>query len=87
MKKESIDHIFIHVKTRILWHLLFSLCDMSWVLHFSFRETLLGQHDSFVGKKGKKCIEDCSFMLILYNLDDPGWKGAEYRGFGFGVGV
>ena len=49
------DHILLHyTRTRVLWHLLFSLFGVVWVLPSSIREVLLGWHGSFVGKKRKK---------------------------------
>ena len=54
-EEESLDCILLHCNmARILRHLLFALFEMSWVLPFSIRETLLGWHGSFVGKKRKK---------------------------------
>ena len=50
-----IDHILIHCdKTRVVWHLLFSLFGVSWVLPSSERELLLSWHRSSVGRKRKK---------------------------------
>ena len=41
MDKESIDLILIHhVRTKVLWELLFTLFGVSWVLPLSVRETL-----------------------------------------------
>ena len=54
-QKELIDHMLIHyIKTQVLWHLLFSLFGVSWVLPSSIRELLLSWHKSFVGRKRKK---------------------------------
>ena len=51
-EEESLDHILLHWDmASSLWHLLFSLFWMSWVLLLLVRETLLGWHGSFVGKK------------------------------------
>ena len=51
----SIDHILIHcIKAKVLWELLFALFGVMWVLHLSIRDTLLGWHDSFMGKKCRK---------------------------------
>ena len=42
LEEESIDHIHIHyVITRVLWHLLFSLFGVSWVLSSLVIEMLL----------------------------------------------
>ena len=55
MDEESIDHLLIQcVKTRVLWELLFVFFEVSWVLPLLARETLLGWHSLFVGKKLKK---------------------------------
>ena len=53
--EESTNHILIYcTKTRVLWELLFALFGVTWVLPFLVRETFLGWHKSFVGKKCKK---------------------------------
>ena len=55
IEEKSIHHLLFHcVKTRILWELLFALFGVSWVLPSLVRETLLGWHGSFVGKKNRK---------------------------------
>ena len=52
---ESIDHLLLHYETtRVLWELIFVLFGVSWVLSLSVRDTLLGWHGSFEGKKRKK---------------------------------
>ena len=54
-EEESIDHILLHcVLTRSLWSLLISLFGVSWVLHSSIREALLGWLGPCVGKERKK---------------------------------
>ena len=55
-KKEGlVDDILIHCdKTRAVWHLLFSLFGMSWVLPSLVRETLTRWHRSVVGRKRRK---------------------------------
>ena len=51
-EEETINHIFIHCsKARVLWKLVFALFGVMWVLPLSARDTLLGWHGSFVGKK------------------------------------
>ena len=41
-KEKTIDYLLLHcTKTRVLWTLLFTLFEMSWVLPSSVRETLL----------------------------------------------
>ena len=55
VEEESINHILIHcTKTKVLWELLFALFCVTQVLPFSIRETSLGWHGSFMGKKHKK---------------------------------
>lgn len=55
LHREYRDHLLIHCeKTRVLWELLFALFRVFWVLPSSVRETLLGWHGLFVGKKRKK---------------------------------
>ena len=55
MHEESIDHILLHcAKTRTLWELFFTLFGVQWVLPASFRATLLGWDESFVGKKRRE---------------------------------
>ncbi|KAL6314646.1 hypothetical protein AAG906_026990 [Vitis piasezkii] len=54
-EEESINHIIIHCsKARVLWELVFVLFGVTWVLPYSARDTLLGWHGSFVGKKHRK---------------------------------
>ena len=54
-EEESINHIIIHYsKARVLWELVFVLFGVTWVLPYSARDTLLGWHGSFVGKKHRK---------------------------------
>ena len=38
----------------ILWHLIFSLFGVAWVVHSSVRGNFLSCHGSFMGKKKKK---------------------------------
>ena len=50
-----INHVLIHCsKARFLWELVFAMFGVKWVLPLSARDTLLGWHDSFVGKKRRK---------------------------------
>ena len=54
-EEESINHIIIHCsRARVLWELVFVLFGVTWVLPYSARDTLLGWHGSFVGKKHRK---------------------------------
>ena len=40
-EKEFINHLLFHyVNTRVLWHLLFSLFRVQWVLPYTVRDTL-----------------------------------------------
>ena len=51
-EEEFINYILINcMKTRILWELLYALFGVIWVLPFSVKETFLGWHAFFVGKK------------------------------------
>ena len=53
-EEELVDHILIHCdKTRVVWHLLFSLFGVSWVLPSSVTELLSSWHGSFVDRKRK----------------------------------
>ena len=64
-EEETIDHIFIHcVKTRVLWNLLFSLLGVLWILPSLVRDTLLGWHGSFVGKRRKKVCGQLLFACF-----------------------
>ena len=69
-REELIDQILLHCsKARMLWQLLFSLFGISWVMHSSVKETLLGWHDSFVKRKQKKVWEPvllCLFFWIIW---------------------
>lgn len=54
-EEESSDRLLIHcVKASMLWHLIFSLFGVTWVMHSMVKENLLSWHGSFVGKKHKK---------------------------------
>ena len=67
VEEETIDHILLHyVKARVLWQLLF---EVPWVLPLTVKETLLGWHDSFVGKKHKKAWK-ASLICIFWTI----WK-------------
>ena len=53
--EEFIDHLLLHCeKIRVLWELFFVFFGVSLVLYLSVRDTLLGWHRFFVGKKCKK---------------------------------
>ena len=69
-EKEFIDHIPIHCYTaRVLWKLLFSLFCVLQALPSSVKETFLGWHGSFVGKKKEKDVVGYSLMPFLNNLE------------------
>ena len=67
-EEESINHIIIHCsKARVLWELVFVLFGVMWVLPYSARDTLLGWHGSFVGKRHRKAWRAtplCLFWLV-----------------------
>ena len=68
---EMVDHILLHcAKSRVLWHLLFSIFGVSWVLPCLIMETLLGWHGSFMGKVRKKTWEVTPFIYILDNVEE-----------------
>ena len=75
--EESTDHILVHCdKARVLWDLLFSLFRVFWVMQSIVRETLLGWHSYFVGRKRKKVWRAaplCFFWTI--------WKERNRRSF------
>ena len=50
VEEESIDC----TKARVLWELLFALFGVMWVLPYSVRDTFLGWHSTFMGKKCSK---------------------------------
>ena len=56
-EKESADHILLHCeKTRVLWHRLFSLFGVVWVvLPHSIEVLIHSWQGSFVGKRGESC--------------------------------
>ena len=67
-ESNSIDHSFLYCdKVRILWHLVFSIFGIRWVLFESIRETLLGWLDSFVDRrriKAWRAAPPCIFWTI-----------------------
>ena len=77
IKEKSIDHILPHCeKARMLWELLFSLFGVSWVLSSNVRETLLGWHGYFVGRKQEK-VWDGAPLCLFWTL----WKERNRRAF------
>ena len=53
--EESANHVLIHCpKAAMIWHLIFALFGVHWVLPNSIKETILGWNGTFVGKKRKK---------------------------------
>ena len=81
-KEESIHRIFIHCnKTRVVWHLLFSLFVVSWVLPSLVGETLISWHEAFVGRKRKKVWQAaplCLFWTIWKEMNSRGFENKEY---------
>ena len=68
--EESIDHILLHCeKARLLWELLFSLFRVCWAIHAFVRETLLGWHGLFIGRKRMKVWRASAFVPLLDNLE------------------
>ena len=49
----------------MIWHLIFVLFGVHWVLPNSIKETILCWNGTFVGKKRKKGMECSPFMPIL----------------------
>ena len=55
VEEETINNILVHCpKARVMWDLVFSLFDVTWVLPLTIRDTLLGWFASFVDKKRGK---------------------------------
>ena len=53
-EEESADHLLIHCDvTRDLWHFVFSLFGVPWVLPSTVKDVLLSWHGSFVGRLKK----------------------------------
>ena len=64
-EEETINHILIHwSKVRVLRELDFALFGVMWVLPLSDRDTFLGWHGSFVGKKHRKAWMKTSLCLF-----------------------
>ena len=54
-EEESTDHLLIHCDlTHDLWHFVFSLFGVFWVLASTVKEVLLSWHGSFVGRSKKR---------------------------------
>lgn len=76
-EKESVDHILIHSdKKWVVWHLLFSLFGVSWVLTSSVGETLLSWHGSFMSRKRKK-VWQVAHLCLFWTM----WKERNNRAF------
>ena len=55
LEGDFINHILLHcTKARILWHLLFSLFEVVWMIPFSMKDNMISWHGSFVGNEMKK---------------------------------
>ena len=53
--EETVDHLLLHcTMTRVLWDLIFSLFDVSWVLPASVSDSLLGWKGSLLVKDRRK---------------------------------
>ena len=79
--EESTDHILVHCdKARVLWDLLFSLFRVFWVMQSIVRETLLGWHSSFVGRKRTKVWRAaplCFFWTIWKERNRKSFENVE----------
>ena len=63
-----IDHMLLHCsKARVLWHLLFSLFNVDWMISSSMKDTLLSRHDSFVGRK-RKMVQKAAPFCIFWTI-------------------
>ena len=84
VEEESIDHILIHcTKARVLWELLFALFGVMWVLLYSVRDTLLGWHVTFMGKKCRKVWMTAPLCLFLAVWKERNRIAFEMRSFRF----
>ena len=76
-----IDHMLLHCsKARVLWHLLFSLFNVDWMISSSMKDTLLSRHDSFVGRKRKmvqKAAPFCIFWTIQWECNQRVFEDKE----------
>ena len=62
---EFIDHLLIHCNlTRDLWHFVFSLFGVFWVLPSTVNEVFLSWHGSFVGRSKNKVWYSAPFCLF-----------------------
>ena len=82
LEEESIDHIHIHyVITRVLWHLLFSLFGVSWVLSSLVIEMILRWHGSFMSEKWKVAphvAPICLFWTIWKKRNSRSFENEKY---------
>ena len=70
VEEDLINHILINCsKARVLWELVFALFGVMWVLLLLARDTLLGWHECFVGKKRRK-----AWMIVPLYLFWSVWK-------------
>ena len=80
--EKIIDHLLIHcIKAKVLWDLLFTLFSVSWVLHSSVKEVLLGWHGSFVGKKRRKVWRAtplCLFWMVWKERNRIAFENQEF---------
>ena len=64
--EESTNHVFIHCpKAAMIWHLIFALFGVQWVMPNSIKETILSWNSSFGGKKKTKGVQCSPLMFIL----------------------
>ena len=63
--EKSVDHLLIHCDVaHDLWHFVFSLFGVPWVLPSTLKDVLLTLHDSFVGRLKKKVWYAASLCLF-----------------------
>ena len=71
------NHVLIHCpKAAMIWHLIFALFGVHWVLPNSIKETILGWNDTFVGKK-RKDAWNAAPLCLFWTL----WKERNRRIF------
>ena len=76
MKKQLI--IFLHCsKAVMLWHIVYALFGIEWVMHYTVRETLLGWYGSFIGETRKKKAWRVAPLFLFWAI----WKERNRRAF------
>ena len=77
VEEESTNHVLIHYpKVAMIWHLIFALFGVQWVMPNSIKETILSWSGSFVGKKRKKAW-NATPLCLFWTL----WKDKNRRVF------